>query len=269
MQRLVQPELLDELPAEDPRAICSRRDLSRLNVLMRNQATMAAALRAGANGHPPKHIIELGAGDGDFFLRVAQRLLATRSRSWPLNPPPAPPRRGADLQTRADSFPPWRGQGWVRSWRGVRITLVDRHSVASSITLTEFEKLGWRAESVVADVFDWAREASANTADVVVANLFLHHFAGAQLAGLFRAISIRARLFVGIEPRRAVWPLFCSRLLWAMGCNAITRHDAVVSVRAGFTGHELSALWPTGDAWTLAEKPVGLFSHLFIARRCD
>ena len=100
-----------------------------------------------------------------------------------------------------------------------------------------------------------------------MANLFLHHFSDAQLAELFRAVGQAARLFVAVEPRRAAWPLECSRLLWAVGCNAITRHDAAASVRAGFAGHELSALWRGDDRWILTEKPAGLFSHVFVARR--
>jgi len=60
--------------------------------------------------------------------------------------------------------------------------------------------------------------------------------------------------------------LFCSRLLWAIGCNDVTRHDAVASVCAGFSGRELSALWPDKQNWRLTEQRTGAFSHLFIAR---
>ena len=76
-------------------------------------------------------------------------------------------------------------------------------------------------------------------------------------------------LFVAVEPRRAVWPMFCSRLLWTIGCNSVTRHDAVVSVRAGFFGNELSMLWTDKKNWQLTEQSAGPFSHLFIARRFD
>jgi hypothetical protein len=76
-------------------------------------------------------------------------------------------------------------------------------------------------------------------------------------------------MFVAIEPRRAAWPLFCSRLLWAIGCGKVTRHDAVISVRAGFSGNELSDLWPDKNNWELTEQPAGAFSHLFIARKLD
>ena len=96
---------------------------------------------------------------------------------------------------------------------------------------------------------------------------FLHHFEDARLAELFRAVAGRARLFAAIEPRRAPWPLFCCRLLWAIGCNSVTRHDAAISVRAGFSGRELSALWPADSGWQCTERRAGVFSHLFVARK--
>ena len=223
MKRLVQPELLDTLPVNDPRAVRSRRDLCRVNSWMRQHALMADALKNALNGRAPGHITELGAGDGYFLLRVAQKI----SPRWP----------------------------------NVTATLLDLQENVSAETLAAFAVLGWRAETVVADVFDRPQISS----DVVIANLFLHHFAAARLMELFRLISQHAQLFIALEPRRAVWPLFCSRLLWVIGCNDVTRHDAVVSVRAGFSGTELSALWPDKRNWQLTEQPAGAFSHLFIA----
>jgi SAM-dependent methyltransferase len=229
MNRLVQPELLDTLPADDPRAIRSRRDLRRINAWMRNHAMMAAALQTAANGSAPKQIIDLGAGDGHFLARVAKKI--------------SPP------------------------WPDVSVTLLDNRKIMSLQTLASFTPLGWRAEMVTADVFNWL--PAAGGLDVVVTNLFLHHFQDARLVELFRAVAGRARLFVTIEPRRAPWPLFCSRLLWMIGCNSVTRHDATVSVRAGFSGHELSALWPADSGWQLTERRVGFFSHLFVAKKID
>ena len=57
----------------------SRRDLRRINAWMRNHAIMATRCKPAVNGHAPKHITELGAGDGNFLLGVAQK---TSSR-WP------------------------------------------------------------------------------------------------------------------------------------------------------------------------------------------
>ena len=225
MKRIVQTELLDTLPVSDPRAVRSRQDLRRVNGWMRQHNLMADALKNALNGHAPGHITELGAGDGNFLLHVAQKI----SPRWP----------------------------------NVTATLLDLQENVSAETLAAFAVLGWRAETVVADVFDRPQISS----DVVIANLFLHHFAAARLMELFRLISQHAQLFIALEPRRAVWPLFCSRLLWVIGCNDVTRHDAVISARAGFSGTELSDLWPDKQNWRLTERPAGAFSHLFIAQK--
>jgi hypothetical protein len=227
MKRIVEPEMLDTLPPGDPRAIRSRRDLCRVNAWMCNHAIMASALQTAVNGQTPKQIVELGAGDGNFLLRVARKI----------------------------SF----------HWSGVKVTLLDRQKVAMSQTIASFTPLGWRAEAITADVFDWSK--TGGPAEVIIANLFLHHFDDAHLTELLRAIAGRARLFIAIEPRRAHGLLFCCRLLWAIGCNAVTRHDAAVSIRAGFSDNELSALWPDKLNWQLTERRAGTFSHLFIARR--
>jgi hypothetical protein len=222
VKRIVQPEILDALPPDDPRALRSRRDLRRVNAWMGNDAIMAQALK---NFLPaaPKEIVEIGAGDGNFLRQVAQKL----------------------------------------NWQNVSATLLDRQKNVTAATLAAFSKRGWRAEAVVADVFDWPE----SSAEIVVANLFLHHFENERLNELLRIICQRTKLFVAVEPRRAPLPLFFSRLLWAIGCNEVTRHDATVSVRAGFSCDELSALWPDKKNWRLTERRAGLFSHLFIAQK--
>jgi len=227
MKRLVQPELLDTLPPADPRAARSRRDLRRVNAWMRNSRIMARALENNWSASFPGQITELGAGDGNFLLAVAQKIAVRRPN--------------------------------------VKVTLLDLQKIVSAETLAAFAELGWRAEVAIADVFDWPLTSDANL--VVIANLFLHHFEAARLATLLHQIAERAQLFIALEPRRARWPLYCSRLLWAIGCNDVTRHDAAVSVRAGFSGHELSSQWPDKNDWQLTEQSAGPFSHLFIARK--
>ena len=54
-----------------------------------------------------------------------------------------------------------------------------------------------------------------------------------------------AKAFVACEPRRSAFALLGARMVFALGANDVTRHDAVASVRAGFRGRELSGLWPT------------------------
>ena len=229
MNRVVEPELLDELPPHDPRAARSRRDLRRLNRVMGHPRIMAQALAAALNGHPTSRIVELGAGDGDFLLRVARRLAAPR-------------------QT-------------------VAATLVDRLDVLDPEARGRFDRLGWRVDSEIADAIDWLRRSAGTTADVMFSNLLLHHFQPEPLAELLRLASCSTRAFIALEPARARLVLGYARFLWLLGCGPVTRHDACVSIRAGFAAHELSSLWPNREDWELTERRAGLFSHLFIARR--
>ena len=226
MKRIIQPELLDTLPPDDPRARHSRRDLCRINWWMRNHAIMANALQ---NFSPavPQSIIELGAGDGKFLLRVAQRISSR--------------------------------------WQDVQAKLLDLQSNVSAETLMSFDEFGWRAEAVVADVLDGIPDSAAD--QIVIANLFLHHFEDARLSELLGKISCQTKLFIAVEPRRFSLASLVRPLLWLIGCNGVTRHDAVVSIRAGFSGAEISALWPDKKNWQLTERRAGIFSHLFIARR--
>jgi hypothetical protein len=104
--------------------------------------------------------------------------------------------------------------------------------------------------------------------DLIVTTLFLHHFEGAALERVLAAIEHRTERFFACEPRRAPLALVGSHLVGALGANAVTREDAVLSVHAGFRDDELSRTWP-GDAadWQLHEYPAGLFSHCLRAER--
>jgi methyltransferase family protein len=229
MERVVQPELLDGLPAGDPRALHSRRDIVRLNALMGHSALMADELKIAFARHLSFRIVDLGAGGGEFMLSVARRLR--------------------------------------QAWRGVEVTLVDREDVVRSQTREQFFGLEWKVRMDQADALQWLRNGAAQRVEAIVTNLFLHQLPDAQLSELLSRAAVKARLFIALEPRRSKRALFLSRCLWLLGCNSVTRHDAPVSVRAGFAGRELSALWPDRENWELTERPAGWFSHLFIARR--
>jgi hypothetical protein len=231
MTRRVEPELLDELSANDPRAIRSRRDLRRVNALMGNTGVIASALLEACAGRPPRQFVDLGAGDGTFMLGLAKRL----SPAWP----------------------------------NVNVTLVDRQDIVQAETLREFGALSWRARTVAADVFDWLERSREARFDLVTANLFLHHFEDAALTRLLELVSGRTNCFAACEPWRYPVALRASRWLWLLGCNQVTRHDAVASVRAGFAKGELSALWPGNGSWFLRDEAVGLFSHRFVAQRLN
>jgi hypothetical protein len=229
MQRSIEPELLDELPPADLRAVRSRNDLLRVNAWMGNGEIMVQALRSTGIDLAARRLVDLGAGDGRLLLRAARQL----------HP----------------------------DWQGTHALLLDRRDAVSPETRKAFVALGWRTETREADVLDWLARPGTTTYDVLTANLFLHHFRGAQLAGLLRAAAEIARVFIAVEPHRSGRSLFASRWLWLIGCNRVTRHDAVVSVCAGFNGRELSRLWPADRSWALQERPAGWCSHLFVAQR--
>lgn len=226
--RRLTPEWLDALPATDRRAIGSRRDLVWLNWIMRHDAIVADALRGGAD-MPPRTLLELGAGDGSFMLRVARRLAPV--------------------------------------WRGVAVTLLDRQDLVSETTRVGFADLGWQVETKTADVFDALSPAAPDFYDAITANLFLHHFEGAALRSLLAGAASRTKLFVAAEPSRTALAWTASRMIWVLGCNGVSRHDARVSVEAGFKHQELSGIWPADRTWALEERRGGPFTHVFSARR--
>ncbi len=232
MRRLVETELLDGLPALDPQAAGSRADLRRLNFIMGHAGILWRALGRHAAAKPilnrPLRVAELGAGDGSLALELARR---------------------------------WSAQGVVGE-----LTLIDRQNLLPAATARAFGALHWSVRVVESDIFAWFEAATAPV-DVMFANLFLHHFEADRLRTLLRLAATRTNLFVACEPRRAPLALTASRLLGLIGCNAVTRHDAVVSVRAGFAGDELARLWPATGDWTLSDRPVGLFSQCFVAQR--
>ncbi len=238
MQRIVAAETLDGLAENDPAAMRSRRDLQRVHRVMGTRAILLRALidmtrfRSTAR---PLRILELGAGDGSLMLGVAAAL--------------AP------------------------AWSGVQITLLDRQSLVDAATVERYANYGWTVEKKIVDVMDWVAEADAADSrnkrwDVIVANLFLHHFDGAPLQSLMNAMAARCNRLFACEPRRARLALVGSHLIGAIGANAVTREDAVLSVRAGFRDHELTRLWPSdGNGWRTLEYSAGLFSHCFRAER--
>ena len=188
MRRKVQPEILDELVNEDPRAKRSRKDLRLVNFLMGNERWI---LRQFLDG---EGIVELGAGAGDLTRKIAERGVVT----------------GLDFQESPDGLNcPW----------------------------------------LAGDLFQTLPKVEG---DVVVANLILHHFEDEALAKLGDLLRERKRLVI-VEPWR-------SRIALAEGyslfpfVNDVTRHDMIVSIRAGFRRGELPRLLNLGDEWEWKEE---------------
>jgi hypothetical protein len=235
MQRIVTAEVLDSLGADDPDAVRSRRDLQRVHRAMGTRSILLSGLQAVAARHPkdrPLSLLEIGAGDGSLMLGVAEALSP--------------------------------------KWSKVKLTLLDRQDLLDQTSVARYAEVGWTAVAQVVDVLDWAAASVSETWDLVVANLFLHHFEGPQLDVILNAVALRSRRFFACEPRRDWLALAGSHLIGAIGANAVTREDAVLSVYAGFNGDEITALWPhEGVQWRVQEYSAGLFSHCFRAERLE
>ena len=86
-ERVLTPEILDDLPETDPRALRSRRDLRLINYLMGNYRWIASRLASEGND---RTWVELGAGDGslgrfseEISVEVVGIDFAGRPRAWP------------------------------------------------------------------------------------------------------------------------------------------------------------------------------------------
>lgn len=228
--RLILPELLDELAPGDPRARRARRDLRRVHRAMGTLSILRRAVSHLRLARPPRRILELGGGDGSLLLRLARAM---------------------------------RPQ-----WSDVELTILDRHDLADSETLSGYAAVGWKVRVLPQDVLEWAAMGEATTFDLCTTCLFLHHFESSVLACVMRAIASKGSAFVACEPRRSPLARLGGALVGLLGASAITRGDAIKSVNAGFSNHELTALWPrTEVAWSCEEYAAFPFTHCFTAVR--
>lgn len=229
MVRTLHAELVDELPADHPEAMRSRCDLRLLNAVMGHTGILARSLKSVSPKRSSLRLVEIGAGDGQVLLRVARRLAGR--------------------------------------WCDVDVVFVDLQDLLRDEARADFAALDWGVHFEKGDIFQWLGRTESEKSDAILANLVLHHFTDERLKSLFSLASRKADAFIAVEPRRARFPLFCTQWLSLIGCNPVTCHDAPISVRAGFKGRELSALWPADGKWDLTERRAGFFSHHFVARR--
>jgi len=228
--RRLSPEKLDSLSPSDPDARASRRDLQRLHSILGQKKLWLDWIRNRYPDRPPPSLVDLGCGDGHLLTSIL---------------PTAFPQGG----------------------HGARLFFVDRQPTVLDSTLDFLRRQNWLPSVVSADVHEWAR--TAPHVELIIANLFLHHFADEPLRDLFQTLATRTPLFAAAEPRRALPGKIGSRLLGILGCHPVTQHDARVSVEAGFCSHEISTLWPSPTSWNFQEHGVGLFTHFFSAERID
>jgi len=222
------PDLLDRMSAEDPRAIASRRDIKRINAVMLQYSVMRDAIRrCGLSA--PKRVLDLGGGDATFTLKVIK---------------------------------------WMRpQWRGVEFIILDRMNVVEPETIREYEMMGCTLKVVNEDVFSFFENAGKERFDLVLSNLFIHHFPAPELTRMLSLIAGVTKAFAACEPKRSVLSVAGSAMLWAIGCSSVTVHDSITGSRAGFAADDVTGLWPNASTWQVDEYNKGLFSHCFVARQ--
>jgi len=214
IRRDIQPELLDLLPQNDPRAVRAREEMCIVNGVMRNHRWIERMVRR--HGQQGWKMTELGAGDGALSLRLLNSGLC----------------REEDVQA---------------------VDLIARPSHWPTAA-------GWHAGDVIA--------ASLPHSEIVIANLFLHHFTNQELHSIGSKISPTTRLIIAAEPAR----LWIHRLLGRLLCevaelNDVQTHDMQLSIRAGFRGKELGLALGLGDEWLMQVQMHPLGAYRFIAER--
>jgi len=225
--RVLTPELLDSLPPTNPAAQASRRDLRRLHPLLGQIGLWTRWFAGNFPARPPASLADLGAGDGSLLGTVLLR-------------------------------------AYPKGGHGARIFFVDRQPVVPESTLAHLRRCNWLPTVMATDIFEWAEEDPP--VEAALANLFLHHFDEAGITRLFSALARKTSAFAAAEPRRNHLAFLATQTLGLIGCHPVTRHDARVSVAAGFRGRELSGLWPS-SGWKVRECSCGPFTHFFSAQK--
>lgn len=100
----------------------------------------------------------------------------------------------------------------------------------------------------------------------ICGNLIFHHFADGELVRLGAQLAVGTRVLAACEPVRSPWS---QRLFAVVGrcfrANAVTMHDAHVSIAAGFRGDELPhvlGLPPAEWEWRCSTTVFGAYRML-------
>lgn len=103
--------------------------------------------------------------------------------------------------------------------------------------------------------------------EIVVANLFLHHFEKPTLAVLGSRLPKSCRVLLASEPARRTLHLAQGRLLAMLAfLSRVTRHDMLVSIRAGFLRDELAQSLGIAH-WRCSGADTFLGAHRLCAER--
>jgi hypothetical protein len=116
---------------------------------------------------------------------------------------------------------------------------------------------------------DLRRFAGFDRYPVVIGNLIFHQFSDSELGELGTRLRRSARVIVACEPaRRRLSQIMTAALAPILGINHVTRHDAQVSMTAGFCADELAHLLGLDDgAWRYTGRTTMLGANRMVAVR--
>lgn len=205
-QRVIQPEILDSLPSDDPSALRSRRDLRMINAFMGNFQWVEDCLKKTRYRGP---VFELGAGEGILLERLHARGHSAT---------------GLDLVQRPE--------GLTKTIHWHQGNFLQNLNVKNG---------------------------------AVIATLTLHHFDGPTLERLGRVFK-DADLLILSEPWRSAFALCGGYALFPL-VNRVTRHDMIVSIKAGFAKGELPGLLGLNQDWKVHEEVSLMGACRLLAQR--
>jgi hypothetical protein len=104
--------------------------------------------------------------------------------------------------------------------------------------------------------------------EILIANLFLHHFTSDQLSRLGAQLSPKTRLIIAAEPARYFAHKISGWLFTRLArLNHVTRYDMQVSIRAGFRGDELPRSLALQAPWSWKSECTMFGANRVVMRR--
>jgi len=106
--------------------------------------------------------------------------------------------------------------------------------------------------------------------NVLLGNFILHQFDDNTLRDLFNRIRNNFRLIIFCETARHLLHVWQLRLAYLLGINYVTRHDAKVSIEAGFKAQELPSLLGLKDGnWSVKDGTTCMGCYWMVARKIE
>jgi hypothetical protein len=105
-------------------------------------------------------------------------------------------------------------------------------------------------------------------AEILICNLILHHLDEEQLRRFGERLPAAGQVLLANEPARQPIHLFQARLLSLVArLNYVTRHDILVSIKAGFRDRELVRSLDMAGDWCAEIHDTFRGAHRIVARR--